>query len=630
MENSATPETAHAVRRPIQVLPPPVAERIAAGEVIERPASVVKELVENSLDAGAGLVQVVLGDGGKALIEVTDDGHGMDGDNLKLSVLRHATSKISRLEDLDRLHTLGFRGEALPSVAAVSELSILSRARESASAHELRLGGWAETGATGRESSAEAVTFGHFLNSPHGTRIRAEGLFAQVPARLKFLKSQGAEVAAVREWLERLALAHPGVGFRLLSDGRKILDLKASSESDRVKAVLAGGEDYPVISVQSREGPLRLRLHWVQGLSLAHSRRLAQVVNSRAVRDRLLQQAMLSAFRQALLPGRFPALALYLEIDPSLIDVNVHPTKSEVRFLESRRIFPAIEALAESAIRRHGAPAYIPESSSPTDDVPLQWNPSGETTPLGAREATPFSFSGPPLASTPLSSGTAEQASFATAGPAPAVSAGLEPQRYVGSLFNTYLAYDLGSELVLVDQHAAHERIRYERLKKRVLGGGAAGTPVSQELLIPEAVRFAEDARNELEARLPWLEKLGFGVEIFGEGSALFRAIPADWGTDDLKIRLKNLLERALELPSSGKALLLDEALFERLASEACHSSVRGGDRLEREQALSLVERLFATEHPWNCPHGRPTVVRIPRGKLEEWFQRRAPSSGRD
>jgi DNA mismatch repair protein MutL len=617
--------TDHAARRPVHVLEASVAERIAAGEVIERPASVVKELVENSLDAGATFVQVALTEGGKELIEITDDGHGMDPADLSLSVQRHATSKISRIEDLETLGTLGFRGEALPSVAAVSDLTILSRAREAETAFELNVGRWAEAGPR-REPQAGAVTFGHFLSSPHGTRIRAGGLFAQVPARLKFLKSQAAEVSAVREWLERLALANAGVGFRLLSDGRKLLELKSASEADRVKTVLAGGDDYPVVTVESDEGPLKLRLHWLQGMSLPHSRKLAQVINGRAIRDRLLQQAMLMAFRQALLPGQFPALALFVEIDPGLIDVNVHPTKSEVRFLESRRVFHAVEKLCERAIASHGAPAYVPETlgfgAAPgTGDVPVAW-PSFDPVRTGSGSVS-GSASGSDLVPGLAPAMPGAQLTAREPG-----SFGLDSNHYVGALFNTYLAYDLGAELVLVDQHAAHERIRYEMLRKRVLANGA---PEVQDLLIPEAVHLPDGAEvAALEARLPWLQKLGFAAEIFGESSVLFRGIPAGWGSHELKPRLRNLLERALaqpddrasQAPRSGK-LLIDEALFERLASEACHSSVRAGDRLEREEAIALVSRLFATEHPWNCPHGRPTVVRIPRGKLEEWFQRR-------
>ncbi|MCM2323233.1 MAG: DNA mismatch repair endonuclease MutL [Oligoflexia bacterium] len=607
--------------RAIQVLPPSVAERIAAGEVIERPSSVVKELLENSIDAGATEIAVVLEDGGKGLIEVLDNGHGMAPRDLALCLQRHATSKLSSLEDLERIHTLGFRGEALPSIAAVTELSLLSRAAGTETAHEVRLT------SLGEVPKPEATTFGHFLGSPHGTRIQARGLFSQVPARLKFLKSQSAEVAQVREWIERLALAHPGVGFRLVSDGRNLFSLRPQSEPERVRTILSGGEDYPVVTAANDlgfrdrvEGSLHVRVHWLQGMSSPQARRVVQVVNGRALRDRMLQQALLGPFRQALLPGQFPSAALYIEIDPAQLDVNVHPTKTEVRFLESGKVFREVHKLVDGMIARKGAPAYAaglaPALETPAS--PAFASPPDTAGAWAAAEPAPR-FQLPFTETLPLT-GTLPS-------PEPErASAFVNPAQYVGTLFNTYLLYDLGSELVLIDQHAAHERIRYERLRKAVLHP-ASGQPPSQALLIPEATRFEPEERQKLERRLPWLAALGFEVELFGDETVLFRGVPVAWGTAELRVRLKNLIDRLLHLDeeSSAKAsgALLDETLFEKLASEACHSSVRAGDRLEREEATSLVEQLFAVEHPWNCPHGRPTVTRIPRARFEEWFQRR-------
>jgi DNA mismatch repair protein MutL len=599
-------------KRPIQVLAPAVAERIAAGEVIERPASVVKELVENSLDAGARFVQVSLADGGRETIEVLDNGHGMDPDNLALSVLRHATSKISRLDDLDHLRTLGFRGEALPSISAVAELTIISRAENSDTAYELALGGIESRPA---QLKPRATTYGRFVNTSHGTLVRAAGLFAQVPARLKFLKSSAAEVSAVREWLERLALAHPSVSFRFFSDDRKLLDLRPEEEASRVKSVLSPGENFTIATEERESEGIRVRMHWLQGLSLPHSRKLAQVVNGRAIRDRLLQQAMLVPFRQALLPGQFPALALFLELDPADLDVNAHPTKAEVRFREGRRIFAAVEKTTEALIGHYGAAAYVPESwsgfapgaaASSASDVPIDWSAA----PAAQNQDAPlFRAAEPSLAATP---GAPIGRTLETE---------LQPGRFLGALFNTYLAYDLGSELVLIDQHAAHERVRYEALRSRVLG---RAKPDSQELLLPETARFSPEDLTRVEERLALFEQLGFHVEVFGENTLLFRSVPADWGTHELRVRLQGLLARVLEVPLEGSAssLLIDSALFERLASEACHSSFRAGDRLEREESLHLVSRLLKSEHPWNCPHGRPTFVRIPRAKFEEWFQR--------
>lgn len=581
----------------IQILPPAIAERIAAGEVIERPSSVVKELVENSIDAGATEINVMLEDGGKQLIEVTDNGRGMIREDLKLSVQRHATSKLRSLEELEKILTLGFRGEALPSIAAVSDLSILSRGHEDDSVHELKA---AAPGMARTDDDLRKVTFGHFLNSPHGTRIQARGLFSQVPARLKFLKSQASEVAQVREWIERVALAHPKIGFKLVSNDRTILNLRPDSDSARIQAILAEDNHYPLVEARSEGAGYKIRLYWFQGLSLPSSKKLLQVVNGRSVRDKLLQQATMSGFRQSLLPGQFPAVALFVEIDPGLIDVNVHPTKTEIRFLNSGEIFRAVNSLIDASLVKHGAPNYVPEGA-----------PTSSSSSSGSGWA---GWTAPAAASTP-SLWTVAEVTDSTERPHP-----LSYAPYLGTLFGTYFVFDDKTEMVLVDQHAAHERIRYETLKSRMTV--SADSRESQSLLVPEPVKFAPEHRPTLESKLPLLAQLGFESELFSEDTVLFRGIPVEWGTQELRTRLKGLIDRLIDTEPS-RELLWDETLFEKIASEACHSAIRAGDRVDTYQALEIVGQLFRCEHPWNCPHGRPTVVRIPRGKLEEWFQRR-------
>ena len=612
----------------IRVLPSSVAEKIAAGEVIERPASVVKELLENSLDAGATEIQVTLRDGGKGLIEVLDNGEGMSAADVELSVIRHATSKIRELGDLERLVTLGFRGEALPSVAAVSELRILSRAKGSSSANEF----FASAG-----ECAQAVTFGHFLGTQHGTRIQVQGLFSQVPARLKFLKSVGAEVSQVRDWMERLALSHSQVGFKLLSEDRVILNLRPQSEADRVRVVLGEGGDYPVV-FEDRNNEfqgIRVRAYWLQGLSIPQTRRLAQMVNGRSVKDRMLQQAMLAPFKQALLPGQFPAAVIFVEVDPGEVDVNVHPAKAEVRFLDSRRVFSAVSGTLEGMIGRVGAPAFVAGERQAFGStwkiadggMTLQVFPAGQVEKV-ASEGTDILSSRAPFGFAPS---WCTDPSESLSQPAMPEIPRESPERrfqspdssqYIGAIFNTYLMYDLGDELGMVDQHAAHERVRYETLKRRALAMGQTQKH-QQALLVPEVVPFAADRRGDLESRLAWLESLGFEAELFGEDRLLIRAVPAEWGMDEIASRLKGLVERLLEAETRDAGLGFDEALFEKLASEACKSSVRAGDRLVREKALALVDLLFACGHPWNCPHGRPTFVRIPKARFEEWFMRR-------
>ena len=607
----------------VKILNAVVAERIAAGEVIERPASVVKELVENSIDAGATEIQVRLQAGGRELIEVLDNGAGMDASDLALAIRRHATSKLSLFEDLEKLTTLGFRGEALPSIAAVTALTLISRAKNSPTAYELL----APSESSGREAEVQPTTHGHFLGKDHGTLLQARGLFAQMPARLKFLKSQSAEVTQVRDWIERLALSHPEIGFTLISDDRSLLRLKPHTVEERLRAVLGEGEDYPLVQT-TLIGEAGGRAYWLQGLSQPSTRKLIQIVNGRAVRDRFLQQAILNPFRQALLPGQFPALALFLDIDPAKLDVNVHPTKTEVRFLESSRVFRAVTQAMEHLVAKNGAPAYAASRSSFVS--PTQETTRGEShlaLPEGSGSEWKFQpgpgfFPSPHWNAHESSAPLTEAGAEGIAVPAATQEHPFVPHLYIGVFFQTYLAYDLGQELALIDQHAAHERVRYEKLRARALHRNANETSI-QTLLIPESAPFPPERRADLEKRLGWLAELGFDAEIFGESAVLFRSVPTEWGTANLRLRLKALIDRVLDAEEAPTTL--DERLFERLASEACHSAIRAGDRLEKIHALELVAQLFACEHPWNCPHGRPTVVRLPRARFEEWFQRRVP-----
>ena len=595
-------------RKPIQRMDPLVAERIAAGEVIERPSSVVKELVENAIDAGATEISVRLENGGRDLIEVLDNGSGIPAEEIPLALERHATSKIRTFEDLNSLLSLGFRGEALPSIAAVARLSILSRVAEARDAYLLSPG----------QSSSEPHTFGHFLGAPHGTRIRVEGLFSEIPARLKFLKGAGAEAASVRDWIERLSLAYPHIGMSVHSQGRLLFQVRPQSLEERIRVVLAQGEDYPIVQSERmssllKEENVQIRIHWVQGLSLPSGKRMIQIVNGRILKDRVLQQALLKAFKQALLPGQYPALLLKIDLPPSEVDMNVHPTKTEARFLNQNSIFSRVLEVTQNAIEDHGAMGWI--SAAPRSESPS----FSTTTSFTSKEHQPFFFprtqASPTFTSETLSTEKED---------APAIVHADEPGKdpfqgleYQGTLFRTYLVFEEGQELVLIDQHAADERIRFERLKKTTHFE-------RQTLLLPEAITFNPEDRAAVEREISRLEKIGFDVEVFGEKSVVFRAIPTFWGMHSLRPRLKNLLERLLEGDPSDD-LKVDEVFFEKIASEACHSAVRAGDRLSREEALALKSQLFQTEHPWNCPHGRPTIVRIPQSRFEEWFQRRVP-----
>ena len=594
-----------AAHRKIALLPPEIAERIAAGEVIERPASVVKELVENAIDAGATQVWVTLVDGGRSMIEVLDNGCGISSADLEIALLRHATSKLRGLEDLEKILTLGFRGEALASIAAVGGLEMISRTQDaSASAFELN-----------PEISGlkpQAVTFGQFVDSDSGTRVRVHSLFSQVPARLKFLKSPGAEASAVREWMEKLSLSHAEVGFSLTHNDRKVFAYKSESREDRIKRVL-GADDHDSIRVEAlEENDLKLKAYWLDGLSLTTTRHLVQVVNGRVLRDRLLQQALLNPFRQSFLPGKFPAIALYLDLPPDWVDVNVHPTKTEVRFLNTGAIYKAVHHLVDRMLHQkrhqpHSAPLTLPEAFVSKAEVPDYPSKSWSREQSESQISLSLNTSSPSRLSSTAFADTER----------PHI---LDHARYVGSLFQTYLVFEKDQNVILVDQHAAHERIRYERLKKQALD--ERNIP-SQSLLIPEPIPFPEERRIEVEGRLSLLTQLGFDVEFFNEHTLLFRSVPAVWTGSGLKARLVSLVDHLLHLEIQDSQLLLDEKLFEKLASESCHSAVRAGDSLEPEEALALARDLFHCEHPWNCPHGRPTIVQHTKGRFEEWFQRR-------
>jgi len=591
------------MKNSIQILPSLIAERIAAGEVIERPASVVKELIENSIDAGARAIHVHLSGGGTDFLEIIDNGSGMTNADLELCVCRHATSKINLFEDLAHLQTLGFRGEALPSIASVSELTLTSRALDSNETYEVRV----SQSAPARAQSVRVANL-NFLGANHGTRVRVSSLFSQIPARLKFLKSKSTEASAVREILERVALTHPEVEFKLMSDDRVLLHLPQSNLKERAVKMLGDSNPFETLEVDL-PGQYGIHLLWLKGLSLPHTRSMYQIVNGRALRDRTLQMALLNPLKQSFLPGNFPALVAKLRVPQDEIDVNVHPTKTEIRFLHAGRIF----ALCDAAIQKLLADGRALGQT-------YSHAPSGHAFTAGPGY-TPF------LNASPFSSDTA-YAMAPLAGGSALSSSPFSERAFIhssalgefrGVLFSTYFVFEKGDELLWIDQHAAHERIRYETLKKRVLNRDLIET---QTLLVPEIVKLTPEKRVILKSRLPLLSSLGFDVEEFGEDTFLVRGIPAIWGNLNLAIRLKNLFERMLETNLLQKDLAWDETLFEKVAMEACRSSFKAGDHIYEEGAIDLTEKLFQCEHPDNCPHGRPTWVKISKHKVEEWFSR--------
>jgi len=614
---------------PIRRLPESVVNRIAAGEVVERPASAVKELVENGLDAGAGRIEITLRDGGRALIAVTDDGCGMGPDELALAIERHATSKLPE-DDLDRIVTLGFRGEALPSIGAVSRLAITSRPREAASAWTIAV----EAGAVDPPRPAAHAA---------GTRIEVRDLFYATPARLKFLKSRQTEVGHVVDVVHRLAMARPSVGFSLSDDGRTLLSLPAEAgalpgrqdddaSAGRLRrlAAIMGREfaDASVPVASTREG---LRLEGFAGLPTLHRRSTTQqylFVNGRPVRDRLLHGAVRGAYHDLIAHDRHPLLALFLDIPSEEVDVNVHPMKTEVRFRDAALVRGLIVGSLKQALAQAGhrsastvsmswptAPDAGTARSAPANGG--AWHPSLSLPRPGTR-----GFSGLAEASAAfqrplvpdaaaLAAGLAEAAD-GDAGPAQVPPLGLARAQ----VHQTYIVAQSAEGMVIVDQHAAHERLVHERLKRELVGGGAA----RQVLLLPEVVEVGPTAADRLLAAAADLAAAGLVIEPFGAGVVLVREVPAALGTVDAAALIRDVAEDLAEL---GAATALDDRLAAVCASMACHGSVRAGRRLNVDEMNALLRQMESTPNSGQCSHGRPTWIELKRSDIEKLFGRR-------
>ena len=572
----------------IRVLPENVASQIAAGEVVERPASVVRELLDNSLDAAGDRIEVVIEAGGRKLVRVGDNGMGMDRDDLLLSLERHATSKVRALEDLYSVGTLGFRGEAIPSIASVSRLEITSRTEESITAHRLRIDG-------GRLQSIEET------GAPVGTVVSVRDLFFNTPVRRKFLRTAKTETHHVVETVSRIALPYRGVSFRLREGERTLLHYPASEKEVERLAMLLGRETARRMELVERaSGPVEVRAHLAPPeLGRSRGDRILVYVNGRNVRDRLLTRAVMEGYGQRLMKGRYPQAVIALELDPSLVDINVHPTKQEVRFHDGRAVYRAVVSAVDQGLYGRGGASV--HSTFPK------------------READP----GPAA----LFSGTAEGQrryeapettgdwTFERSG-AP-VQQGLRqrPHLVIGQLKNTYILCQAEDGLLLVDQHAAHERVVYDRLRKRARKGAAE----TQPFLIPKPIELSAAEAGLLEEHGEALARLGLEVEPFGGTTCLLRSVPPVLLEADLDAFLRELLAR---LKETGGELESDAAMDELLSVMACHGAVRAGKPLSEREMTALLDDLQRTELSTNCPHGRPVSRTITWGELERMFKR--------
>ena len=597
----------------IAQLPPDLANQIAAGEVVERPASVVKELVENALDAGARRLAIHVELGGKRQVRVEDDGEGMEPGDARLAIERHATSKIKRADDLASIRTLGFRGEALPSIASVSHFVLRTRARGQQSGTELRVNG-------GAVASVQEV------GAPEGTRVEVNDVFYNLPARRKFLKSDGAESAQVSRIVTQLALAHPEAGFTLTSAGRTLLQCPpAGSLHDRLYQIY--GERDDLIEVGKSAGGLRLTgyiaaLAGKLGQSEGGPTRGAQhvFINRRIVRDKTIAHAILDAYSVASIKERSPEVHLFLEMPPEAVDVNVHPTKAEVRFREQSLVHEVVRRALMDALGQTGAPQLQlrPEMTPVHDPIaaaipgilaggiyPNRWMPADAG--FGGDVGSGFS----------RIDVSAEEAIRLKADPTSDVESApdIRPMIPLGQFRDTFIVAIDDEGIAIIDQHVAHERVLFERVMERLTSGRVE----SQGLLVPMVLELTPAAHDTLVGRAAELERLGFDLESFGKNTINVTAVPALLKAEECSKTLQALAEDLEQLDHGAD---IQQALKRIAATTACHAAVKANYPLSYEKMAHILDELRATAYSTVCPHGRPVMLRLTRREIEKNFER--------
>lgn len=601
--------------RPIRILPSHLVNQIAAGEVVERPASVAKELIENALDAGCRRIEIEVELGGVKRLRVRDDGRGIPRDQLALALSRHATSKVAELADLEAVSTLGFRGEALPSIASVSRLLLTSRAEGDDSAWEVGVGADGEV-----EPPRPAA-------HPRGTTVDVRDLFFNVPARRKFLRSEKTEFDHLEQLVRRVALARPDIGFQLRHNARVRLALPASGDAGETVAGRLDrllGDGFAEQALELDESAVDLRLHgWVLRPAFSRSQADQQFfyVNGRAVRDKLVTHAIRQAFADVLHQARHPAYVLFLTLPPRLVDVNVHPAKHEVRFREGRQVHDFIFRTLQRRLAQGSLGALAPERPAPEPGVredaagfsvsaaashPPSWSgsrPGGET----RRYQVDLEFQDP--ASAPSAALPEPRAPVAgAAGPAPLGTA-------LAQLNGIYLLAQSAEGLIVVDIHAAHERILYERLKT----AWTAGRVIRQPLLVPLALRVGPREAELLAEQGVTLARLGLVVERLDAATLVVREVPALLRQGAIEQLVRDLLA---DLSEHGTSARIEQAIDQVLATMACHGAVRANRRLTLEEMNALLRDMERMERIDQCNHGRPTWIRITQAELDRLFAR--------
>jgi DNA mismatch repair protein MutL len=584
----------------IHRLPADLANQIAAGEVVERPASVVKELVENSIDAGARRITITVELGGKRLIRVEDDGEGMDPDDARLAIERHATSKIRRADDLARIATLGFRGEALPSIASVSHFVLRTRARGRESGTEIRING-------GMVASVSEA------GMPEGTSIDVGDVFYNLPARRKFLKSDAAEAAQVSRIATQLALCYPEIGFTLVSSGRKVLQVPPVRALRERLFQLYGQRD-DLVEVR-RDGDVKV-LGYVAALAEQGPTRGPQniFVNRRLVKDRTIAHAIINAYSVASIKERSPEVHLFIEMPLDAVDVNVHPTKAEVRFRDQSFMHQVIGRALSDSLGRGPAPAFLLE--------PPQWKaPEPSTLPLPAHYGTTFpSRWAAPTSVVPFTPATDAALAPKTEGEiAPAsegaISPAIKPMIPLGQFRDTFIIAVDEDGIAIIDQHVAHERVLFERITERLTSGRLE----SQRLLEPLLVEMPAAARQALVAHAADLDRLGFEVEEFGGDAIRVSAFPALLRREECDAAIRALAE---DLEGLDRGAGVTDAIKRIAATMACHAAVKAHYPLTAEKMAHILDELRRTAYSTICPHGRPVMLRLTRREVEKNFQR--------
>ena len=607
----------------IRILPEILSNKIAAGEVVERPASVVKELAENALDAGSSRIMIEIEKGGRSMIRVSDDGGGMAHDDALLALERYATSKIATDDDLFSIGTLGFRGEALPSIAAVSRMTMVSRAAEAVAGTEIQVEG-------GRIKNVSEV------GAPTGTMVAVRQLFFNTPARRKFLKTVTTEMGHIADVIASLALGHPQVHFKLLHNGNIVKQWPAVKDGyDRTADVLGKNVGSHLHALEHEKPDLKLS-GWIATprVTRSTSRGIYLFVNGRWVRDKVILHAIFDGYSQRLVKGQYPLAVLFIQVPVDQVDVNVHPTKHEIRFTRQRYVHDSIRDVVARTLDRVDRPAWAPQTYDrvPFSDSPPKVSesfraPFREERDTGYRiqdsgyKTQGTGYKVQDTGSKIQDAGYRQQDSVTGRKFQHSQSGIWEARKFsslrvIGQLRNTYLICESDDGLLLIDQHAAHERIYYEQLKRQA----EKKTGAVQNLLVPETVELGFREAEALEKRIPELSALGLEIEPFGGNSFVIKAVPAMLAGQDVKPLVVEIAEK---LATTGYSDDLEAALDAAIHLVACHGAIRANQSLTEQQLEKLLEQLDGCENPSHCPHGRPTWVQMSLYEMEKMFKRK-------